>query len=1598
MASKLELSVIAKNQASAVLRQIGGDIAGLGRQATSVSQQLKGMGQGMTSIGTGLTAGVTAPVLGVGLSSINAAADMEQLDIAFTTMLGSASEAKKLMEDLTKFSAQTPFEMPEVVAAGRQLLAFGIEAEDIETTLRQLGDVAAGVGAPIGDLAYLYGTASASGRLMTVDINQFAMRGIPIIGALAQVMGVAESQVRDMAAEGEIGAEEMKQAFALMGSEGGKFAGLMAAQSQSVKGLFSTVKDNVGQTLTVIGNQIIETFDLKRLLGDAIVYLEQMRNMITDLAKNNPALFKMAIGFGVVAAVIGPVVLGLGMAATAVGMALPALSVLGGVLSGLALPFAAVGAAAVALYYDVGGVRTLLTDFGKGAFDSLLAKLPEVQAIGADVAESIGNVVTAIQDFLAGADISAATTTLTQSFTGVKNALGELFTGDIGISEFASKISDAVSGIPAMVSSVFAGADFSAMKGEIITALGLDNVSFDLSALQTNISTAIGSIDWSQVAAQFNTLKDSVGTALNSVRDGVLSSLTAAVNGIDWSAISLDFAGMIDSVTSTINGIDWSQISIEDIGLALAGVVMPVLTNSIRGIVWVLNSDSWSGLTASVKSALASIEWGEIGQSLSGLGAAAIDAVTGLDWSTITGAFESLRSSVSSTISGLDWSTVTGAFGTLVSTVTGALSSIDWSTVATEFNSLKTSVVTAISDIDWTAVATEFNSLKTSVVTAISDIDWAAVATEFNSLKTSVVTAISDIDWAAVATEFNSLKTSVVTAISDIDWAALSTTFESLKTSALNALSGIDWSGVSTGFTALKTSVSTAIANIDWAGIAQNLNGLAAAVSAGVSSIDWSGVSSAFDALKTTVSSTLTGINWSEVLQNFVASANTLRDNLIQSLADKINGIDWSAISLDFAGFINKIASTISSIDWSQAVVNVAGFISSISSKISSIDWSQISVGAIGAALAAVVAPALTAGIAGIAWVISSENWGNLLSAVTGSIAEIDWGPIGEAFGNLATAVVDSVTDIDWSPINFAFGSLVTSVENAITNLDWSSVSAPFYALKDSIQNAVDYALSTISFGFLGGGSPPPPPPPPTKTNASGTKSFEGGLTWVDERGAELFRFPDGQWAMGSDKGAHLMDLPKGTEIYSHEDSKKMLGMGGLTPIGQNADGTTTAATVAPTGNGNVFSAIASAANNFVKAGDKLGKAGQVISDSMKDLEANLRKVPGVFGASQVTEQQMKMGALGVPQNFADDWLRRLTDEVVNGVNWEGVDIKDAALRAGLDPGLPAEAILELVTQKWNDKSLFANAANLDLINQDAIKQALETQAQQAAGEQNLLNLFGVTPEQARTAGAATGTAAGGGMLTGITQSLTGSGAGQQVATSIATGVTPESIAPVGGSVVSALATELGKEEYGVQMGAALAGLFTGYLDKADAFVDVAQRIMSKIAAQFSNVGALDMVARFVESFRAQLGSKDAISSLTAVGEKILELVFRGYLDESLRRNWAEGVNAKGDTSNKQGGQSTTNQGSGSNTNTPPTTAGNAIGTSSWRGGMTWVGETGPELVSLPPRTRIFNPAESMALAGGGGDVYVTVNATVSNAVDVEQLAYRVVDVIRKRR
>lgn len=336
-----------------------GNASGLKSTLGEAQQSIKATSESLKNIGTKMTTAVSLPIRGVAGAALKGAAEMEQLEVAFTTMLRSGDKAKALMADLTAFSAETPFEMPQVVNAGKMLLAYGVSAEDVKDTLRQLGDVSAGVGADIGDIAYLYGTARVQGRLFAADINQFTNRGIPIISALAATMGVAEGSIKKMTEEGKIGFAELSAALDYLTTNGGQFEGLMAAQSQTLAGLFSTLKDNIGITLSTIGRSIVEAFDLRGKLTSALEVLGQVKDFIVNLAQTNPQLLKTAVIIAAVAASIGPLLVGLGMVMGALANLVPVISVLGSAFAFLVSPLGLVVAGLAALFYfDVGGIRT----------------------------------------------------------------------------------------------------------------------------------------------------------------------------------------------------------------------------------------------------------------------------------------------------------------------------------------------------------------------------------------------------------------------------------------------------------------------------------------------------------------------------------------------------------------------------------------------------------------------------------------------------------------------------------------------------------------------------------------------------------------------------------------------------------------------------------------------------------------------------------------------------------------------------------------------------------------------------------------------------------------------------------------------------------------------------------------------------------------------------------------------------------------------------------------------------------------------------------------------------------------------------------------
>lgn len=177
----------------------------------------------------------------------------QQLEIAFNTMLQSEEKATMLMSQLVETAAKTPFDLQGVAQGAKQLLAYGIAADEVNETITRLGDIAAGLSIPLGDLVYLYGTTMTQGRMFTMDLRQFMGRGIPMAEELAKQFGVTKNEVAGLVTAGQVGADAVKQAIWNMTNEGSRFGGLMSEQSKSITGQISNIEDAFDTMLNKIG-------------------------------------------------------------------------------------------------------------------------------------------------------------------------------------------------------------------------------------------------------------------------------------------------------------------------------------------------------------------------------------------------------------------------------------------------------------------------------------------------------------------------------------------------------------------------------------------------------------------------------------------------------------------------------------------------------------------------------------------------------------------------------------------------------------------------------------------------------------------------------------------------------------------------------------------------------------------------------------------------------------------------------------------------------------------------------------------------------------------------------------------------------------------------------------------------------------------------------------------------------------------------------------------------------------------------------------------------------------------------------------------------
>lgn len=180
----------------------------LGSAASSVGSALGGIASSIGNIAwSGLQTGATvagAAVAGLAAKGLSSANELQSMQISMNGLTHSMNLGAQAMATAYKYAQNAPFQLPEVAGVTKELIAYGLQVNDVGSYLQTLGDVSIASGTSLTTLGEIFGRISAQGRVMQGDIYQLTQNGVAILPALAKVTGHTQAAVSDMVTKGTI--------------------------------------------------------------------------------------------------------------------------------------------------------------------------------------------------------------------------------------------------------------------------------------------------------------------------------------------------------------------------------------------------------------------------------------------------------------------------------------------------------------------------------------------------------------------------------------------------------------------------------------------------------------------------------------------------------------------------------------------------------------------------------------------------------------------------------------------------------------------------------------------------------------------------------------------------------------------------------------------------------------------------------------------------------------------------------------------------------------------------------------------------------------------------------------------------------------------------------------------------------------------------------------------------------------------------------------------------------------------------------------------------------------------------------------------------
>lgn len=234
------------------------------KQMQEASNQFKKVGDQATKEGNkidgalkkvGMAVGAyfaTAQLQAFAQKVIQVRSEVEKLQVSFKTLAG-AEAGGKLFEEIRQFAAATPLLVKDLASAAQTMLGFGISAEKVMPNLRAIGDISMGDAQKLQSLSLAFSQMTATGKLMGQDLLQMINAGFNPLEEISRKTGQSIGVLKEKMSEGAISAEMVRDAFMSATSEGGKFNGMLEAQSKTIAGQMSNLEGEMDDAMNALG-------------------------------------------------------------------------------------------------------------------------------------------------------------------------------------------------------------------------------------------------------------------------------------------------------------------------------------------------------------------------------------------------------------------------------------------------------------------------------------------------------------------------------------------------------------------------------------------------------------------------------------------------------------------------------------------------------------------------------------------------------------------------------------------------------------------------------------------------------------------------------------------------------------------------------------------------------------------------------------------------------------------------------------------------------------------------------------------------------------------------------------------------------------------------------------------------------------------------------------------------------------------------------------------------------------------------------------------------------------------------------------------------